>query len=117
MQDVIYQIEDLISTIDQRLAKLKLALALREQFNDLVSDITMFTTKYTEIVREVERPGYSAQDKIKKYEEVSLHGYEAVICFYFLNVPVLVVENLCGSLQYLILLQKLSCLNWELFYF
>lgn len=74
LQDVIFQIEDLISTIDQRLAKLKPALALREQFNDLVSDITMFTTKYTEIIREVERPGYSAQDKIKKYEEVSLQN-------------------------------------------
>lgn len=92
LQDVIYQIEDLISNIDLRLAKLKPALALREQFNDLVSDITIFTTKYTEIIREVERPGYSAQDKIKKYEEVRLQYYREwfiLIHFEYFSIYVL----------------------------
>lgn len=68
---VILQIDELISIVEKCIAKLKPALAIREQFNDLISDITVFITKYTEVVREIERPGCTAHDKLKKYEEVT----------------------------------------------
>lgn len=62
-------------TIEERITKLKPSLAMREQFNELICDITFFITKYTEIVREVERSTNSVQDKIKKYEEVKIFIY------------------------------------------
>lgn len=79
LQNVVHQMDDLISAIEKRLAKLKQAVAIREQFIDLVTDVNMFVTQYTEVVREIERPGYTIQDKIKKYEEViaKIQEYEA----------------------------------------
>lgn len=71
LNTVITQLDGLQATIEKRTAKLKPALILREQFDDLVSNITLFIVKYSEIVREIERPGYTTLDKIKKYEEVS----------------------------------------------
>ena len=68
---VINQLDDLQTTIERRTAKLKPALILREQFDELLSNINLFIAKYSEIVREIERSGYTTLDKIKKYEEVS----------------------------------------------
>lgn len=46
---------------------------------DLVSDITIFVTKYADVIREIERPSYTVQDKIKRYEDViaKIQEYEA----------------------------------------
>lgn len=68
---VINQLDELQATVEKRTAKLKPSLILREQFDELLSSINLFIVKYSEIVREIERPGYITLDKIKKYEEVS----------------------------------------------
>lgn len=70
LQTVVYQIDELQSTIENRTAKFKKSLVLREQFDELISEIIMFISKNSDIVGEIERPGFSTSDKIKKYEEV-----------------------------------------------
>lgn len=88
LQNVIHQIDELQSTIEKRSAKLKPALAIREQFNELTSDISLFISKYTEVVREIERPGFTTLDKIKKYEEVRLFSTHSLGALCFLDCPI-----------------------------
>lgn len=71
LQGVIQQQDDLIRQLEDQIARLRQLLLLREQFIALVTDITTFITRYTDIVHDIETGGHSVQEKIKKYDDVS----------------------------------------------
>ena len=71
LQGINQQQDDLIQAIEAQIAKLRQLLLLREQFIALITEIMTFITKYTEIVRDIEKGGHTVQEKIKKYDDVS----------------------------------------------
>ncbi|XP_064211053.1 muscle-specific protein 300 kDa isoform X18 [Tribolium castaneum] len=70
LQSVLATQDDLIKSIEDQIARLRQLLLLREQFIALITEIMTFITKYTEIVRDIERSGGTIEDKIKKYDDV-----------------------------------------------
>ncbi|KAJ9594434.1 hypothetical protein L9F63_014159, partial [Diploptera punctata] len=70
LQGLNQQQDDLIQAIEAQIAKLRQLLLLREQFIALITEIMTFITKYTEIVRDIEKGGHTIQEKIKKYDDV-----------------------------------------------
>ncbi|XP_063222936.1 muscle-specific protein 300 kDa isoform X4 [Bacillus rossius redtenbacheri] len=72
LQGIAQQQDDLIRAIEAQIARLRQLLLLREQFIALVTEIMTFITKYTEVVRDIERGGHTVQEKIKKYDDVVL---------------------------------------------
>lgn len=79
LQHIVQQQQDLIRSIEDQLDRLRQLLLLREQFIALIADITMFITRYTEVIKDIETGGHSTQEKIKKYDDVSsVHCYKSV---------------------------------------
>ncbi|XP_072386756.1 muscle-specific protein 300 kDa isoform X12 [Diabrotica undecimpunctata] len=70
LQSLINLEDDLIKSVEDQLAKLRQLLLLREQYLALITEIMTFITKYTEIVRDIEKSGGTIQDKIQKYDDV-----------------------------------------------
>ncbi|CAK1540777.1 unnamed protein product [Leptosia nina] len=81
LQDILTKQDDLMSTIEDQISKLKQLLLLREQFFALVKEIEEFITKYTELTSEIERSNDSLDDKIKRYDDiiVKIQGCEALL--------------------------------------
>ena len=50
--------------------KIRALINLRHNFMELVTGITGFIIKYTEVVKEIERSSLSSAEKVKKYNEV-----------------------------------------------
>ncbi|KAF4514136.1 UNVERIFIED_CONTAM: hypothetical protein B566_EDAN019191, partial [Ephemera danica] len=71
LQTTLQQQDDLIRTIEGQIARLRQLLLLREQFISLVTEIMTFITKYTGVVRDIERGGHTVNEKIKKYDDVN----------------------------------------------
>lgn len=67
LHGVLAQQDDLIRALEAQIAKLRQLLLLRQQFIALIAEITTFITKYTEIVRDIEKSGQTTEDKIKRY--------------------------------------------------
>lgn len=72
LQSVMNMQDELIKSIEDQIAKLKQLLLLREQYLALITEIMTFITKYTEIVRDVEKSGGTIEEKIKKYDDIIL---------------------------------------------
>lgn len=72
LQAVMNMQDELIKSIEDQILKLKQLLLLREQYLALITDIMTFITKYTEIVRDVEKTGGTIEEKIKKYDDIIL---------------------------------------------
>lgn len=72
MQHVLQQQDDLIRTIEGQIARLRQLLLLREQFISIITEILTFITKYTGVVRDIEKGGHTVDEKIKKYDDVSV---------------------------------------------
>ncbi|XP_066158002.1 muscle-specific protein 300 kDa isoform X10 [Euwallacea fornicatus] len=70
LQVILNMQEDLIKSIEDQISKLKQLLLLREQYLTLITEIMTFITKYTEIVRDVEKTGGTIEEKIKKYDDI-----------------------------------------------
>lgn len=70
LQAVLATQDDLIKSIEDQIARLRQLLLLREQYLALITEIMTFITKYTEIVRDIERSGGTIEEKIKKYDDV-----------------------------------------------
>lgn len=70
LKAVLKQQDDLIKTIEDQIARLKQLLLLRQQFLGIITEILTFITKYTEIVRDIEKGGQTVEEKIKKYDDV-----------------------------------------------
>ncbi|XP_068085330.1 muscle-specific protein 300 kDa [Anabrus simplex] len=70
LQGIAQQQDDLIHAIEAQIARLRQLLLLREQFIALITEIMTFITKYTEVVRDIERGGHTVQEKIRKYDDV-----------------------------------------------
>lgn len=66
LHDVLAQQDDLIKALEAQIAKLRQLLLLRQQFIALIAEITTFITKYTEIVRDIEKSGQTTEEKIKR---------------------------------------------------
>lgn len=75
LQGLNQQQDDLIQAIESQIAKLRQLLLLREQFIALITEIMTFITKYTEVVRDIEKGGHTIQEKIKKYDDVCMLAY------------------------------------------
>ncbi|ERL91661.1 hypothetical protein D910_08989, partial [Dendroctonus ponderosae] len=70
LQNVMSMQDELIKSVEDQIVKLKQLLLLREQYLALITDIMTFITKYTEIVRDVEKSGGTVEEKIKKYDDI-----------------------------------------------
>ncbi|KAL3268198.1 hypothetical protein HHI36_007323 [Cryptolaemus montrouzieri] len=70
LQNVMSTQDELIKSIEDQIARLRQLLLLREQFIALVTEIMTFITKYTEIIRDIEKVGGTVDEKIKKYDDV-----------------------------------------------
>ena len=68
---IVKQQDDLIAAIEGQIKKLRQLLLLRQQFMALVAEITTFIAKYNEVVQDIEKGGKTAQEKIRRYEDVS----------------------------------------------
>uniref|UniRef100_A0A2A4K817 Calponin-homology (CH) domain-containing protein n=1 Tax=Heliothis virescens TaxID=7102 RepID=A0A2A4K817_HELVI len=81
LQDILTQQDDLMSTIEDQISKLKQLLLLREQFFALVKEIEEFISKYTDLTSEIEKSNDSLEDKIKRYDDiiVKIQGCEALL--------------------------------------
>ena len=67
---IIKQQDDLIASIEQQVKKLRQLLLLRQQFMALVGEIMNFVAKYSEVVHDIEKGGRTAQEKIRRYDDV-----------------------------------------------
>lgn len=81
LQSLVNQQDDLIKSIEDQIARLRQLLLLREQYMALITEIMTFITKYTEIVRDIEKTGGTIPEKIKKYDDVivKIQEYEALL--------------------------------------
>ncbi|XP_017768073.1 PREDICTED: nesprin-1 [Nicrophorus vespilloides] len=70
LQGIISMQDDLIKSIEDQIARLRQLLLLREQFIALITEIMTFITKYTEIVRDIEKSGTTIEEKIERYDDV-----------------------------------------------
>ncbi|KAG5889989.1 hypothetical protein JTB14_035905 [Gonioctena quinquepunctata] len=70
LQSVVNLQDELIKSIEDQIAKLRQLLLLREQYLALITEIMTFITKFTEIIRDIEKSGGTVEEKIKKYDEV-----------------------------------------------
>lgn len=62
--------DDLAAHIEAQITRLRHLLLLQQQFMSLVTEITNFIVKYTEVVKEIEKSGTTVEDRIKKYDDV-----------------------------------------------
>ena len=69
---IVKQQDDLIATIEAQIKKLRHLLLLRQQFMALVAEITTFIAKYNEVIQDIEKGGKTAQEKIRRYDDVTL---------------------------------------------
>ena len=75
---IVKQQDDLISTIEGQIKKLRHLLLLRQQFMALVAEITTFIAKYNEVVQDIEKGGKTAQEKIRRYDDVSYYNSKCI---------------------------------------
>jgi nesprin-1 len=71
LASIVKQQDELIASIESQIKKLRHLLLLRQQFMALVAEITTFIAKYNEVVQDIEKGGKTAQEKIRRYEDVS----------------------------------------------
>lgn len=69
---IVKQQDDLIATIEGQIKKLRHLLLLRQQFMALVAEITTFIARYNEVIHDIEKGGKTAQENIRRYDDVSL---------------------------------------------
>jgi len=69
---IVKQQDDIIANIEAQIKKLRHLLLLRQQFMAIVAEITTFIAKYNEVVQDIEKGGKTVQEKIRRYEDVSL---------------------------------------------
>lgn len=81
LQDIITKQDDLMTTIEDQISKLKSLLLLREQFFALIQEINDFIAKYTDVVNAVEKSNDSLDEKIKHYDDIigKIQGCEALL--------------------------------------
>lgn len=72
LHGIIGQQDDLIRNLEAQIARLRQLLLLRQQFLALITEILTFITKYTDIVRDIEKSGQTIEEKIHKYDDVIL---------------------------------------------
>lgn len=72
---LLQQQEELIAAIESQMQKIKSLINVRHNFMEIVTDITGFIIKYTEVVKEIERSDISSAEKVKKYDE-AIHRIE-----------------------------------------
>ena len=63
------QQEELISAIEKQMVKIRNLITIRHQFMTMVTGITSFIIKHTEVVKQVERSSIAPMEKVKKYDE------------------------------------------------
>lgn len=70
LQSIVGQQDDLIKLVEDQISRLLALLLLREQYIALITEIMTFITKYTEVVRDIEKAGGTVEEKIKRYDDV-----------------------------------------------
>ncbi len=70
LRALLQQQQELILAIENQMVKIRSLIGVRHSFMELVTGITGFIIKYTEVVKEVERSSLPSSEKAKRYEEV-----------------------------------------------
>nr|XP_022915902.1 nesprin-1 isoform X7 [Onthophagus taurus] len=70
LQGVLSQQDDLMKSVEDQIARLKQLLLIREQYIALITEIMNFITKYTEVVRDIEKSGKTVEEKIENYGNI-----------------------------------------------
>jgi len=70
LRALLLQQEELILAIENQMVRIRALISLRHGFMEIVTGITGFIIKYTEVVKEVERSNLSPSEKVKRYDEV-----------------------------------------------
>lgn len=70
VQNILSQQDDLTKLVEDQISRLRALLLLREQYIALITEIMTFITKYTEVVRDIEKTGGTVEEKIKRYDDV-----------------------------------------------
>ena len=63
------QQEELISAIENQMIKIRNLISVRHQFMTMVTGITSFIIKHTEVVKQVERSNIPLMEKVSNYDE------------------------------------------------
>ena len=63
------QQDELIRAIENQMSKIRSLISHRHQFMTMVTGITSFIIKHTEVVKQVERSSIPPMEKVKKYDE------------------------------------------------
>jgi nesprin-1 len=70
LRALLLQQEELILAIENQMVRIRALISLRHSFMEIVTGITGFIIKYTEVVKEVERSNLSPSEKVRRYDEV-----------------------------------------------
>ena len=69
LKALLNQQEDLIGAIENQMLKIRNLITVRHQFMSMITGITSFIIKHTEVVKEIERSSIQPLEKVSKYED------------------------------------------------
>ena len=69
LKALLNQQEELIGAIENQMLKIRNLITVRHQFMTMITGITSFIIKHTEVVKEIERSSIQPLEKVSKYED------------------------------------------------
>ena len=69
LKALLNQQEELIGAIENQMLKIRNLISVRHQFMTMITGITSFIIKHTEVVKEIERSNIPPLDKVRKYDD------------------------------------------------
>ena len=69
LKALLKQQEELIGAIENQMLKIRNLISVRHQFMTMITGITSFIIKHTEVVKEIERSSIPPMDKVRKYDD------------------------------------------------
>ena len=69
LKALLNQQEELIGAIENQMLKIRNLISVRHQFMTMITGITSFIIKHTEVVKEIERSNIPSMDKVRKFDD------------------------------------------------
>jgi nesprin-1 len=69
LKALLTQQEELIGAIENQMLKIRNLISVRHQFMTMITGITSFIIKHTEVVKEIERSNIPSMDKVRKFDD------------------------------------------------
>ena len=69
LKALLNQQEELINAIENQMLKIRNLISVRHQFMTMITGITSFIIKHTEVVKEIERSNIPSMDKVRKFDD------------------------------------------------